>query len=329
MVLTRRLLSVMLLAVAATGCARDADRTVVLQREWFANAEYAGDEMARVIADSLGRVRLDVREGAETIDPIAQVRSGLADFGVASADRVLRENEAGADLVILGAATRTSPVVFLSPAGEPVSGASSLRGKTVGIQGGTATDILFRALLDELGLSPGEVEIVEPGWGTQPLEAGLVDVLGAFAYDEPVTLQQNGFAFAELKPKEHGVDFVGTVYFTRRDLAETEPEVVQSVVRSLLDGWLAVSRDQASAMKVLHDRYDITLEKERESLARGMEYFVGPDIRPLYADSTRFRRIAETLIRLGELRGPVAELSSAVDLRFLERAETDLRDEHN
>ena len=45
--------------------------------------------------------RLVVKEGSELFDPIRLVRSGDVDFGVASADRILQENEGGAQLVII------------------------------------------------------------------------------------------------------------------------------------------------------------------------------------------------------------------------------------
>src|SRR5690242_10477940 len=91
--------TVTLLAISVLwGCSGEPTKTV-LQREWTANAEFAGDVWASQLPDS--GIALEVREGSQVIDPIKLVRTGDVQFGVASADRVLHENEGGAGLVIL------------------------------------------------------------------------------------------------------------------------------------------------------------------------------------------------------------------------------------
>ena len=76
------------------GCRR-APSGAILQREWTANAEFAGDVWASKVGEKHG-INLDVREGSEVIDPIKMVRTNAAQFGVASSDRVLHENSGGA-----------------------------------------------------------------------------------------------------------------------------------------------------------------------------------------------------------------------------------------
>ena len=123
-----RVLVFALAVASAMSCKPAPTETLVLQREWIANAEFAGDVWAQDISRQGGPL-ISVREGSELLDPIKAVRSGVAQFGVASSDRVLRENEGGADLVILAVATYKSPVVFLSHPRDMVKSPSDFRSR--------------------------------------------------------------------------------------------------------------------------------------------------------------------------------------------------------
>jgi NitT/TauT family transport system substrate-binding protein len=293
-------------------------QSAILQREWTANAEFAGDVWASEVSQSHG-IRLQVREGSELIDPVKTVRSGDAQFGVASADRILRENEGGADLVILACATYKSPVVFLTHPAQKIKSPSDFRGHTIGIQAGTNTELVFKSLLRSRGLAPTEMKVVESGWGTTNFETGAIDVLAAFDYDEPVQLKLKSVPFEELWPEKDGVHFVGTVYFTRRALLTQDPRLVQGFMDSLVDGWEKALRQPSDAIAKLAVRFkDINKEKETTSLEKGREYFAGENGRLLYASQERWKQMAASLISLQVIKS--FDFNANVDYRFLESA---------
>jgi len=281
----------MCVVIAIGSCHRSKQKPVILQREWTANAEFAGDVVAVEVAAKHG-MQLQVKEGSETLDPIKTVRAGLADFGVASADRVLRENEGGADLVIIAAATFRSPVVFLTREDLRIGSPGDFRGRTIGIQAGTNTDLVFRALIhSQKGLALDDMTIVDPGWGTGAFEARTVDVLGAFAYDEPITLQLKHITFGEIVPEHYGVRYVGTVYFTRWSVVRKETELTQTFMDALVEGWKVALADPNGAIERLAQRFDdvrTNKQKELMSLEKGREFFGGGDCGLLCASNGRF-----------------------------------------
>jgi ABC-type nitrate/sulfonate/bicarbonate transport system substrate-binding protein len=294
---------------------------VVLQREWTANAEFAGDLVAQDSTAKLHGLQLEVREGGPTLDPVKQVRSGTADIGVASADRILRENAEGADLVIVGAATARSPVVFLSRVEKGVRSAADFRGKVVGIQSGTNTELIYKALLAAQRLDSTSVRAVESGWGTQAFEANQFDILAAFAYDEPIKLERKGLRFNTLSPEAAGVRFIGTVYFTRRRLVEDSPERVNRIIGALVSGWMIALADTNAAFAAL-ERYgksrEMELDKGKLSFLRGRPYFAGDDGRVLFASKERWAAMGEQLVRLGLLEQ--FSFDANVDYRFVDAA---------
>lgn len=307
-------------SILALGGCRTESQSAILQREWTANAEFAGDIWATELSRKHG-VRLEVREGSELIDPVKMVRSGAAQFGVASSDRVLRENEGGADLVILAASTYRSPVVFLSHPAQKIKSPLDFRGRTVGIQAGTNTELVFKSLLRSQGLQAKEMKIVESGWGTANFETGAIDVLAAFDYDEPVQLRLKSIPFAVMKPEAFGVRFVGTVYFTRRSLILENPRLVQGFMDSLVDGWRAALAQPPEAIDRLATHFkDIDKRKELQSLESGREYFAGENGRLLYSSKERWSAMAESLVSLQVLKS--FDFQKNVDYRFLENALT-------
>lgn len=289
-----------------------------LQREWTANAEFAGDVMATEVAPQHG-IKLELREGSELLDPVKEVRVGAADFGVASADRVLRENEGGADLIILAASTYKSPVVFLTQPKAHIKDPKEFRRHTVGIQSGTNTEWVYKTLAVSAGLSSKDVRVVESGWGTTNFETGAIDVLAAFDYDEPVQLQLKGFPFETIYPEQYGVRFVGTVYFTRKQLIHSNPKLVQAFMDSLVDGWkLALSNPSEAIQKTAGQFAQMDKAKELKSFQRGREYFSGEDGRLLYSSPKRWDEMAKNLVALKVIKS--FDFDRNINYQFLESA---------
>ncbi len=302
----------------------DSVETLVLQREWTANAEYAGDIWASKLAREKG-FHLVVHEGSELLDPVRLVRSGDVQFGVASADRILQENEGGARLVIIASATFKTPVVFLSKKGSGIKTPQDFINKIVGIQAGTNTELVFKALVSATNIIEEErIRVVESGWGIQTFVNGDIDVLGAFDYDEPVQLEFRGIEYNVISPEDYGVDYVGTVYFTREDFIDNNPRVVQDVLNCLVLGWHRALQNPEKALNLLVEySSEINADKEKRSLMRGKEYFQGENQWPLYSSDDRWESMSRSLMSLGRLR--TFDYRNNIDYSYLQIALAELK----
>lgn len=300
-----------------TGC-KAHQKQFVLQREWTANAEFAGDVWASTLARQHG-LDLQVREGSEVIDPIKMVRSGAAQFGIASSDRVLKENAQGADLLILAASSYRSPVVFLTQPSLKISTPAEFINKKVGIQPGTNTDLVFQALIATVPLSKKQMVVVDSGWSLTNFESKSLDVIGAFDYDEPVQLDLKGIPYGMIEPEKFGVHFVGTVYFTSRDQATRDPQLVQQFMNYLVEGWReALAHPSEAIHQVATEFHGMDEKKELLSLNRGSKYFGGEDGKLLYASPERWNAMGKQLIALGQLND--FSFARNVDYQFLDNA---------
>lgn len=307
-----------ILFIVVTVQCKQNQNEIILQREWVANSEFAGDLCAAEIAKK-NKYRLIVREGSEALDPIRQVKSGDAHFGVASADRILHENENGANLRIIACATSKSPVVYLSKTDAKIAGPKDFKGKKIGIQSGTNTELILYAMLLKNSISPDDVKIVESGWGVQGFVTDDIDVLGVFEYDEPIQLDSMNIKYAKIYPEENGVQFVGTVYFTSQELILKHPALVQKFVDFLVEGWTQALENSNVAMKLVYEfAKNIDKEKETKSFAAGKKYFSGENGKLLYSSRERWGEMASMLMILNKLKR--FDFNESINYTFLENS---------
>ena len=301
------------LAVSAPGCSehdnqRDRDRTArveraTLQQEWFAYAGFAGEASAVARTDSAQALEIILREGNESIDPVEEVRRGRADFGVVAADRLLAANAAKNDLVAIGVINHRTPTVFLVREDSPIQGPQDFVGQRVGILRGTNTEYVYRLMLRRQNISPGTIrEIVVP-FEVDDFIRGRYDVRPAFVYDEPVTMEMRRFRYKTIDPANYGVQFLGTVYFTRRSTAEGRRPYVQRFVNAIGAGWeYALTHPDSSIadLRRMYPRLDPT--REVASLREGRTYFAGENGLVLTSSDSTWRATASALVELGLVR---------------------------
>lgn len=314
------------LAILLVSCGGESKKPVTsepikvsVRQEWFPNANFAGELVAMNETAGNHGIDLTIAPGADDVDPIKLVIGGSNDFGVAGADKVLLANEKGADLVIIGVINYDSPTVFLTKADSGIQKPKDFEGKTVGVLTGTATEYVYRTLLKTAAVEATKLKEVEAPFDLATFIAGKYDVRPAFAYDEPISLESKGIKFNVIKPSDYGVEFLGTVYFTTRKMIKERPEVVQSFITSVKEGWEATIKDPEKAIRYLK-AFDPTIDETRElaSLKKGMPYFLGRNGRVLTADPQHWQAMAKNLVELKALVS--SDLKDSIDNSFVERA---------
>ena len=91
-------------------------------------------------------------EDGNFISPVDKVLSGEADFGVLSGDLLLANRAEGKPLVAIASIYQRSPAAFASLAKNNIKRPSDLVGKTVMIDLGSATGLVYKALLSSQGI---------------------------------------------------------------------------------------------------------------------------------------------------------------------------------
>jgi len=290
---------------------------VTLRQEYFANASYLGEVVATNETDSANGLDLTLIEGSDEIDPIKLVISGQDKFGVCGADRIFTANESGADLVVLGVVNYINPTVFLAKEGLGIRTPKDFEGRKVGVLTGNNTEMIYRILVKKANVDPKKIQEVEASFDLATFLTGVYDVRPAYIFDETVSLDKEGIKYSIVKPQDYGVQFIGTVYFTKRETIQKEPELVQKFVNSIAAGWEIALENPEKALSYL-GKYNNTIDvnRERLSFSKGMEYFRGENGRVLMVGKDRWVEMGNSLRELGKIKDVKV---SFIDNTFIEK----------
>jgi len=142
-----------ILCLALTVSPAFAGDTLNYRLKWLFNTSVAGD----IMADAGGffhRAGLDVRvkEGGPEKNAIKELELGYADFGVASADQVIRALDKGADVVVLAQLFQVNPMQWIYRADQPeIKSLDDLRNRRIGVTFGGNDETIMNTLLAKAG----------------------------------------------------------------------------------------------------------------------------------------------------------------------------------
>lgn len=280
-----------------------AHTKVTLRQEYFANASYVGEVVATNETASKNGLDLTLIEGSDEIDPIKMVISGQDKFGVAGADRIFTANQSGADLVVLGVVNYINPTVFLAKEELGIRTPKDFEGHKVGVITGNNTEMIYRTLVKRANIDPKKIKEVEIPFDLATFITGAYDIRPAYIFDETVSLDKANIKYTIVKPQDYGVQFIGTVYFTKRETVRNEPELVQKFVNSIAAGWESAIQNPEKALSFLGS-YNKTIDvsRERLSFSKGVDYFKGENDKVLMVSKDRWIQMGNALKELGLIK---------------------------
>ena len=163
---------------------------------------------------------------------VQSVTAGEDEFGNSEISAILKQIQNGASLTILGQVIDAmSGVVSLSETG--ITEWQDLEGKTVGTYPFGVSGNLARVALAERGGDPEKVNWrnMQPGSATKLVRQGTVDAAVTYFPQLEVRL---GKANTNVLILTDVIQYLGPALFTRDEIVENRPEMVNSFVR----GWL-------------------------------------------------------------------------------------------
>jgi ABC-type nitrate/sulfonate/bicarbonate transport system substrate-binding protein len=173
----------------------------------------------------------------------------------------------------------------------------------VGVITGNNTEMIYRTLIKKAGVDSKKIREVEISFDLATFLTGVYDVRPAYIFDETVSLDQQGIKYTIVKPQDYGVQFIGTVYFTKRETVQKDPELVQKFVNSIASGWENALKNPEQALSFL-GKYNNTIDvnRERQSFSKGMDYFRGENGKVLMVSQDRWVQMGNSLKELGVIK---------------------------
>ncbi len=255
----------MLLLTLAIGCLSGPVHAEDIQYrlKWLYNVSVIGDIYAEAggCFERAG-LKVKVKEGGPERDAIKEVEMGYAQFGVASADQIIRALAKGAPIVVIAQLFQENPLQWIyRPGRTRIEKPSDLQGKTIGITYGGNDETVMRTILLQSGIRETDVRLFSVRYDYTPFYQAKVDLWPVYVNAQAPILRKKleaaGEKTALFNPTDAGVRFVANSVITSRKWISERPDLVKRFLSALLEGWER-AMDPAHATDVLRvlSRYD-------------------------------------------------------------------------
>ncbi len=259
------LVLVVIVFTAGQGAAEDQ---ITYRLKWLRNMSTVGD----LYADVHGFFKAEglsvaIKPGGPERDAIRELELGYAEFGVASADQVIRALTKGSPVVVIAQLFQVNPLHWIYRRDRvAIEKLADLHNKTLGVTFGKNDEIIMRTLLAHAKIPLDQVRLYSVRLDYTPFYKGIVDLWPVYLNTQGVEISRKmnlaGEAVGFLNPGEHGVRFVANSVVTSERMLERRPDTVRRFMRALLKGWRhamdPANSDRAIAVVQQYDRDTVT-----------------------------------------------------------------------
>ncbi len=292
-----------------------AREKVAYRLKWLINASTAGDVFAwdQGFFSRQG-LEVTVKAGGPERDAIRELELGYAQFGVASADQVIRALSKGASVVVLAQLFQVNPLQWIYRVDDfSLARIQDLAGRTVGITYGGNDETILRALLASAAMDEKQVRLAGVRYDYTPFFQKKVPVWPVYRNTQGIYLADKLAAGGEragfFDPSAHGVRFVANSVVTSPKMIDRHPQTVQRFIRALVAGWqaaMASANENAVIQAVAaHDRDTPSAVIRRQLAVTRTMIQPDPDIPVGHIDAAAWRQTERIMIQQGLIPGPV------------------------
>lgn len=257
----------LLASLLSTGTVQAAE-SVTYRLKWLFNVSVAGD----LYADEIGLfakkgLAVTVKEGGPERDAIKEIELGHAQFGVASADQVIRARSKGSPVVVIAQLFQVNPLQWIYRSGQVrFESLSDLKEKTLGVTFGGNDETILRTLLAMAGLSERDVNLFSVRYDYTPFLRKRVDIWPVYRNAQGIILQNQlsaeGEETAFFNPADFGVRYVANSVVTSESILRERGDTVRRFLSALLAGWrLAMEASRQPEVLEMLARFDPNLQR--------------------------------------------------------------------
>jgi putative hydroxymethylpyrimidine transport system substrate-binding protein len=275
------LLALLLAGIAGCGGSDEPSgpQTATLLLDSAPNAVHAGFYVAQAkgLYEKAG-VDLKFQQPGERTDAPKLLAAGGTDFAILDIHDLGIAREQGLDLVGVMPIVHRPLLSVLSRFDGPIKRPRDLEGHTVGVTDLPYDDAAVDAEVEADGGNPARIEKVPVGAeAVQALASKKVDAVTGFWNSEGVELQRMRVPIHELIVDQFGAPkYPELVLATSRDLLESDPELVKSVVGATMRGYELASGDLTVALEDLLAANPSLDEAEQQERLTFVESYIHP-----------------------------------------------------
>jgi len=277
---------------------------ITVQLKWRHQFQFAGyyAAIAKGFYQEAG-FKVNLKEAGPQINPVDEVLSGRADFGIANSELMLYYLN-GEPVIAIAAIIQHSPIVLMSLEASNILSPQDLIGKKIMYPEGFYGANTLGILLNE-GIHESQIESIPLSYNIEDLIDHKVDAMVGYVTDQPFLLKERGIGYNLIDPRTYGIDFYGDVLFSHQKLVEDSPEKVEKFRAATLKGWRYAIEHPDEMVDLILSQYP-TLKSKRELQYEAQETIklIVPKLVDLgHMNPGRWESIAETFINLNMTTG--------------------------
>ena len=229
--------------LSACGEKKQPAEEVTYRLKWLFNISVVGDLWADAHGNfSRNGLKVTIKPGGPEKDAIKELEIGHAQFGVASADQVIRAVSKGSPIVVLAQLFQINPLHWIyRPDKTPLKTPLDLKGKTIGITYGGNDETIMRALMAKYQITESQVNLFSVRFDYTPFYNGDVDLWPLYRNAQaPIIgekLRKAGERFDLLSPSRLGIRFVANSVVTTQKMLDERPQTVKRFTKALMEAW--------------------------------------------------------------------------------------------
>ncbi len=232
-----------LLTLGGCGEKEPQAEEVTYRLKWLYNISVVGDLWAEAHGNFARQgLKVNIKPGGPEKDAIKELEMGHAQFGVASADQVIRAVSKGSPIAVLAQLFQVNPLHWIyRPDRTPIKTPQDLKGKSIGITYGGNDEAIMRALLAKFDIREDQVNLFSVRYDYTPFYTGEVDFWPLYRNAQaPIIgekLMQAGERFDLMSPNALGIKFVANSVVTTQKMLADRPQTVKRFMAALIEAW--------------------------------------------------------------------------------------------
>lgn len=287
-----------------------AGQEVTLQLRWEPQFQFAGFYAAKWNGyyEEVGldvAIRPAVLPDGSIVQPVKEVATGRADFGVSAVD-ILQGIDQGYSLHILASYFQDSAVGFFTFPPLTLTKAEDFLSHVIAATPDDLFDVELRALIQYNGLDPKKLQRRLRKSALNDFLDGRIDVMTGYVFGIPERIADHGRQVNTVQTADFGLRMYGDTLFTSERMLVHNPETVRRFIDASRRGWIyalqhpdemAEKIGQLQRVRPVSDPVAFN-RKMAEQIKRLMDF---PRVAPGHMTLTRWEQQAKTLFDAGIL----------------------------
>ena len=265
-----------------------------------------------------------INPGGPANSSVKLVAAGTDDFGVTGSSELLQARAKGIPIVAVAVVFKRSPVVYIAKKISHIEKPEDFIGKKVALVFGENTETEYRAMLKNLSIDANKIKEIAFNFNLVPFLEDKIDVIPAYAFDQPISAEMEGAQINRIFPSDHGVTPYGDVLFTRDKMIEERPEIIERFLRAFVQAWKWCMENPEEAIDILlKNTESLNLNKTKESatLHEAFKFVIPKDEPNKQIGVMEHKRWEDSLMPLKEfnLVDKEIDLTTAYNSNFIDK----------